>query len=116
SNLQNFRDMMRPGSEEAILSNLALEKIAELENFDATEEEIEKEYERIAAANGVDLEMVKKYVHVDGIIAQIKLTKAENIVYDSAIPTDGPVHENESGEQEEKAEEQAETQEEKTEE
>ena len=106
TNLEEFRNMMRPGSEETIMGNLALEKIAEIENIEATEEEVQKEYERIAAANGVDLEIVKKYVQEDGIISQIKLTKAENIIYDTAIPTDGPVHEEKSEEQEEKAQEQ----------
>ncbi len=85
--LDSLREQMRPQAERQVKARLALEKIAELENIEATEADIEAEYEKIAAAYGIELEQVKASIDTEAIAADMKVQKAMQLVKDKAVIT-----------------------------
>ena len=58
--------------------------IIKAENIDATDEEVEAEYKRMADQYGMDLETVKKYLQAEQVKDQLKSQKAIAVVVDSA--------------------------------
>lgn len=87
-NLDTLREQMRPQAEKQVKTRLALEKIAALENLEATAEEIEEEYKRIAEAYGMELDKVKETVDADSIAADLKVKKAADLVKEKASVKD----------------------------
>ena len=85
--LDSLRDQMRPQAERQVKARLALEKIAALENLEATEEDINAEYEKIASAYGIELEQVKASIDSDAIAADMKVQKAMELVKEKAVVT-----------------------------
>ena len=83
--LDTIRAQFRPQAEKQVKIRLALEKIAVLENLDATEEEINEEYAKIGAAYNVDVEEVKKLVAAEDIKADLLTSKAMALVKANAI-------------------------------
>ncbi|MBE6593166.1 MAG: trigger factor [Ruminococcaceae bacterium] len=86
-NLDALREQMRPQAERQVKARLALEKIAALENLEATEEDINAEYEKIASAYGIELEQVKASIDSDAIAADMKVQKAMELVKEKAVVT-----------------------------
>ena len=82
--LDNLREQMRPQAERQVKARLALEKIAALENLEATEEDINGEYENIANAYGVELDQVKASIDAKAIAADMKVKKAMDLVKEKA--------------------------------
>lgn len=85
--LDSLREQMRPQAERQVKARLALEKIAALENIEASEEDINAEYEKIAAAYGIELEQVKSSIDVEAIAADMKVQKAMELVKEKAVIT-----------------------------
>ncbi len=85
--LDSLREQMRPQAERQVKARLALEKIAALENLEAAEEDIAAEYEKIAAAYGIELEQVKASIDSDAIAADMKVQKAMELVKEKAVIT-----------------------------
>ena len=86
-NLDALREQMRPQAERQVKARLALEKIAALENLEATEEDVNGEYEKIAAAYGIELEQVKASIDSEAIAADMKVQKAMEFVKEKAVIT-----------------------------
>ena len=59
-------------------------KKSELEGIDATDAEVEKEYNKTAESNGMKLEEVKKYISEDDIKERIKGEKTVKFLVDNA--------------------------------
>ena len=83
--LDALREQMRPQAERQVKARLALEKIAVLENLEATEEDINGEYENIAKAYGVELEQVKASIDAAAIAEDMKVKKAMDFVKANAV-------------------------------
>ena len=83
--LDAIRAQLRPQAEKQVKIRLALEKIAVLENLDATEEEINEEYAKIGATYGVDVEEVKKMIAAEDIKADLLTSKAMALVKANAV-------------------------------
>ena len=64
--------------------DLAMAAIIKEENIDATDEEVEAEFQRMADQYGMDLETVKKYLQAEQVKDQLKSQKAIAVVVDSA--------------------------------
>jgi len=58
----DLRQRMRPDAEQRVREKLALEKIMELEQIEATEEEVEREIEEIARQHNQEPEKIKEIV------------------------------------------------------
>lgn len=81
----SFRDTYRERAESEVKLRLALEKIAELENIEVSEEEINAGLAEIAAANNMDVEMVKRFIPVGEYTTDLKVQKAVELVKENAI-------------------------------
>ena len=86
-NLDTLRKNMRPDAERQVKTRLALEKIAALENLQATEEEIEAEYARLAEAYNMEADKIKAAVAADAIADDLKVKKAIDLVKEKAVVT-----------------------------
>ena len=83
--LDALRAQMRPQAERQVKGRLALEKIAAVENLEATKENIDAEYASIASAYNVDVEQVKASIAEDAIAADMKVKKAVEFVKSKAV-------------------------------
>lgn len=86
--LDMLRKNMRPDAERQVKTRLALEKIAALENLEATEEEIEAEYARLAEAYNMEVDKIKAAVAADAITDDLKVKKAIDLVKEKAVVTE----------------------------
>lgn len=86
--LDQLREQFRPQAERQVKARLALEKIVELEGIEATEEDINGEIERIAAAYNMPADKVKESVPTDAIAEDMKVKKAMDLVKANAVITD----------------------------
>ena len=71
-------------AEKQVRMDLATAALIKAENIEATDEDIEAEYKKLADQFGMDIEMVKKYLTADQIKEQILVSKAIAVVVDSA--------------------------------
>ena len=83
--LDSLRAQMRPQAERQVKARLALEKIAALENIEATEDDINEEYNKIAAAYGIEVEQVKASIESAAIAEDMKVKKALDFVKEKAV-------------------------------
>jgi len=83
--LDAIREQLRPQAEKQVKIRLALEAIARIENLDASEEEINAEYERIAKTYNVELEEVKRMIAAEDIKADLLTAKAMTLVKENAV-------------------------------
>ena len=83
--LDAIRAQLRPQAEKQVKIRLALEKIAAIENLDATEDEINEEYTKIGAAYNVDTEEVKKMIASEDVKADLLTSKAMTLVKANAV-------------------------------
>ena len=87
-NVDALKEQMRPDAERQVKSRLALEKIAALEGFTASDEEIEAEYARLAEAYGMEADKVREAVTADALAEDIKVKKASDFVKEKAKITE----------------------------
>ncbi|MDR0491145.1 MAG: trigger factor [Oscillospiraceae bacterium] len=80
-----FQGRMRAQSERQVRVMLALDKIAELESVEITEEEIENEYAEAAARYEKEVEKLKESVDSKNIERELKMRRAAKIVVENAI-------------------------------
>lgn len=91
--LDGFKKTFEDRAKEEVTLRLALEKIAQLENVEVTDEEVDNYIKDIADANKVNPEMVKQFIGVENIKDDLMVEKASKIVLESAVaqePTEVP--------------------------
>lgn len=84
-NMAQFRANFREPAKRQVELRLALEKIAQLENLEASQADLDKEYADLAEQYKMDVEQVKKSIPEDMLAADIKIEKALDLVKDSAV-------------------------------
>lgn len=84
-NAQTLRQGFRQQAENQVKIRLALEKIGQLENLTATDEEIEAEFENLAKLYKQDVDKVKAIISREGQAKDIVARKAMNLVRDNAV-------------------------------
>lgn len=89
----SLRDTYRDRAEGEVKLRLALEKIAELENIEVSEEEINNGLSEIAAANNVDVETVKRFIPLAEYTADMRVQKAVELVKENAVVDNTAVEE-----------------------
>ncbi|MCI1982729.1 MAG: trigger factor [Oscillospiraceae bacterium] len=87
--MDGMRKQFRPQAERQVKMRLALEKIAELEAIKPSDEDVEKEYGKIAESYKTDVEKVKKLIARDDLEKDIAVEKAFDLVRDAAVVTEG---------------------------
>ena len=83
--VQGVRESQRASALSQIQNTLLLEKVAETEGIEISEEEIEKAYNDMAAQYEMELDKVKEYVPSEEIVRDQKFQKAMEIITDSAV-------------------------------
>ncbi len=68
----DLKENYREQAEDSVKANLALEAIAELEDIEVTEEEIDEQVEKIAEEQDQDKEMIKSFLQMQGQLDQLK--------------------------------------------
>ena len=89
----SFEDMFRPKAEQSVKISLALEKIAELENLEVSEEDIENEYKNLSENYGIDIEKIKSMISEDHIKRDIVVARAIDLVRESSVTVEKPAEE-----------------------
>ena len=79
-----FREQYSEEAEKRVNIRLALEKIAELENIEVTDEELEEEYKRISETHNTDLDRVKKAIPDKDLKLDLAVAKAMDLVKENA--------------------------------
>ena len=82
--MEALRGQFRDKAIHQVKLRLALEKIAEQEGIEVSDEDIEKAYEDLAKNYGVELDRVKEIVPADGLKKDVAVEKAVDVVRDSA--------------------------------
>ena len=86
----SFRDTYRDRAVNEVKLRLALEKIAEVENLEPTEEEINNGLADVAAANNMDVETVKRFIPMEDYIEDLRVQKAVDLVNENAVVDNTP--------------------------
>ncbi len=85
--IDQLKESARPQAEKQVKLRAILEAIAKAEKFEATEEELEKEYSDIASAYQMEVEKVKAAIRAEDLSADIKVKKAADLVKETAVIT-----------------------------
>ena len=86
--VEQIRESARPTAEKAVKTELALNRIAELENLEVSDEELEEEYKQMADMYKVDADTVKKSIRAEDLRASLLRRKAQTFVRDNSIATE----------------------------
>ena len=86
--LEQFRATFKEPAATQVKLRLALEKIAELENIEVTEEELENHYQELADEHKQDIERVKQLISKESLTQDIKVEKAFTFVKENAEITE----------------------------
>lgn len=81
----SIRDTYRDRAESEVKLRLALEKIAELEGLEVSEDEINNSLSELAAANNIDVATVRRFINVNEYIADMRVQKAVDLVKENAV-------------------------------
>lgn len=82
--MEALRGQFRDKAIHQVKLRLALEKIAELENIEVSDEDVDKAYDDLAKNYGVELDRVREIVPVAGLKKDVAVEKAVDVVRDNA--------------------------------
>ncbi len=97
--MDSFRATFEDRAKNEVKLRLALEKIADNEKIEISQEDIDKQLSDIAADNGMSLEDVKARVPMADFITDMRVTRAIELVKDNAV-IDNSILENKEEEKE----------------
>ena len=83
--LSTMRNAFRPAAEKQAKINVTLEKIAEVEAIEVTDEDVDAEYTALAEQYSLELDKVKGMVAAEEIKANLKTRKAVKVIVDNAV-------------------------------
>lgn len=86
--LDTMRQQARPQAEKQVKVRLALEKIAELEKIEVSDEDLNAEIKRIADSNHITEDQVKEIVGAEAVRDDMKVERALNLVREKAVLTE----------------------------
>jgi trigger factor len=95
--MDSFRETYRDRAEKEVKLRLALEQVAELENIEISDDEINSGLADIAAANKVDVETMKRFIPLDDYVTDLKVQKAVDLIKENAV-VDNSLAENKDAE------------------
>lgn len=86
--IDDFKNTFKPQAEAQVKIRLALEKIAELEKLEATEEDLNAEFEKMAKDYNLEIDKIKASVPVDELKKDLAVQKAMDFVKANAVVTE----------------------------
>ena len=85
--MEQFRSVFAPQALRQVKIRLALEKVAEMEGMDVTEEDLNAEFDKLAENNKMDIEKVKELLAADDLKADMLCQKANDFIIANAVAT-----------------------------
>ena len=85
---ESYAAMMRPVAERQVKADLLFDAVAKAEGLEATDEDKEEFYKRLAEDYGEDAEKIKGMIDEKLMVQDIVRRKAADILYDSAVKTE----------------------------
>ena len=85
--MEQFRAVFTPQALRQVKIRLALEKVAELEGMDITEEDLNAEFEKLAENNKMDIEKVKELLAAEDLKGDMLCQKANDFILANAVAT-----------------------------
>ncbi len=85
---EQYKEEMKPRALKNIQSRLVLEAVAKAENIEASEEDIEEEYKKMAEQYNMEVDKVKEFMgglQADEMKKDIAIRKAVDLVRDAAV-------------------------------
>ena len=82
--IEGLKKSFRPQAEKQVKTRLALEYVAKTEKLEATAEEIEEEFKKIADGYRLEVEKVKEAIKADAVKADVEVGKAVLFVRENA--------------------------------
>ncbi len=81
-----LKEQMRPSAKEQVLGSLVLEKVAELEHIEATDEDVEAEFNKIAENYSMEKDKVRELMNanIDAMKQDIVTNKALDLLAENA--------------------------------
>ncbi len=86
--IDNFKDTFKPQAEMQVKIRLALEKIAELEKIEISDDELNAEFEKMAKDYGMEVDKIKASVPAEDLKKDLAVQKAMDVVKVSAKVTE----------------------------
>ena len=86
--MESFRKTFTAQAERQVKIRLALEKIVELENITASDDDLTAELERLAAQYGMAADKLRELLPLEDVKQDIAVNKAVDLVRDSAVITE----------------------------
>lgn len=86
--LKDLREELKPDAEKKVKTRLIVEAVAEAEKMTATQEDIEKELEAMAAQYKMEVEKLREMMQVDNLSylqQDIKMRKAIEFMFENAV-------------------------------
>ncbi len=83
--MDTLRDTYRERAVNEVKLRLALEKIAELENIEITDEEVDASLSEMAESNKMSLDMIKRFIPASEYKEDMKVQRAIELVKESAV-------------------------------
>ena len=87
-NIDQFKDTFKPQAEAQVKIRLALEKVAELENIEITEEDLNAEFEKMAKDYNIEIDQVKASVPAEDLKKDLAVQKAMDVIKAAAVITE----------------------------
>ena len=85
--MEQFRAVFTPQALRQVKIRLALEKVAELEGMDITEEDLNAEFDKLAENNKMDIEKVKELLAAEDLKGDMLCQKANDFILANAVAT-----------------------------
>ena len=82
---ESFKAQFKDRAEGQVKVTLALEEIAKIEKIEATDKDVEKEYEKMAEAYNMEVDKIKQFVNADDVKADMKMNKTVEFVVKNAV-------------------------------
>ena len=85
--MEQFRSVFAPQALRQVKIRLALEKVAELEGMDITEEDLNAEFDKLADNNKMDIAKVKELLAAEDLKGDMLCQKANDFILANAVAT-----------------------------
>ncbi len=83
--VSTMRNAFRPAAEKQAKINVTLEKIAEAEGIEVSDEDLNAEFEAMAKQYELEIEKIKEMVPAEEVKASLKTRKAVKVIVDAAV-------------------------------
>ena len=83
--VNTMRNAFRPAAEKQAKINVMLEKVAEVEGLEVTDEDVEAEMTAMAEQYSMELAKIKEMVPAEEVKANLKTRKAVKVIVDAAV-------------------------------